>query len=217
MRIGNSNRNPVLFLLMAPALASVLFMQGCASLSQEECQVADWYSIGYEDGLQGRPAVRIGDHRKACAKHGITPDLNRYSDGRAAGLLQYCAPGNGYRLGRRGGAYAGVCPKHSESAFLDAYYAGRELHSLENHVRQLDHEVHARETELNQLQEEIASVEAELVIAGTTRKARGALLAELKALEEEALIVQQEMLSADEERTQQQALLVELRAQPPRW
>ena len=55
------------------------------------------------------------------------------------------------------------------------------------------------------------------VIAGTTRKARGALLAELKALEQEALAVQQEMLAADDERAHQQAHLAELKAQTPSW
>ena len=66
--------------------AIAIVMQGCASMSGQECMVADWQAIGYEDGVRGSTADRIGNHRKACAKHGIAPDLQAYQKGRDAGL-----------------------------------------------------------------------------------------------------------------------------------
>ena len=50
----------------------------CATLNKDECLTADWYQIGYEDGAKGYPLSRIGKHRKACAKHGVTPDMPPY-------------------------------------------------------------------------------------------------------------------------------------------
>ncbi len=87
-------------LILSTAL--VLALQGCASLSKDECVTADWYSIGYEDGLHGKQADQIANHRKSCAKHGVTADLALYNEGRDAGLERFCEPRNGYRLGRAG-------------------------------------------------------------------------------------------------------------------
>ena len=55
-------------------------MSGCASMSADECAVSDWNAIGYEDGAQGYTADRLGNHRKACAKHGVAPDLQAYQE-----------------------------------------------------------------------------------------------------------------------------------------
>ena len=58
--------------------AAALLLQGCASMNQDECLVSDWRLVGYEDGAAGQPANRIGEHRKACASYGVTPDLTAY-------------------------------------------------------------------------------------------------------------------------------------------
>ena len=109
----------------------LLVISGCASMTLEECLNADWRTVGFEDGAQGREAHAIGRHRKACAKAGVTPDLNAYQAGRRQGLEKFCRPPNGYQLGRQGIEYRGVCPSTSEAAFLDAYNEGLEMHRLE--------------------------------------------------------------------------------------
>ena len=91
-------------------LAILMVLAGCASLGKEECLNADWRTIGYEDGTRGYSGSRIASHRKACAKHGVTPDLDQYEEGRLLGLREYCTPRNGYRLGTMGKGYNGVCP-----------------------------------------------------------------------------------------------------------
>lgn len=53
--------------------ALVVLVSSCASLSKDECVNADWRLIGYEDGSNGAGRVRIGQHRKACADHGVVP------------------------------------------------------------------------------------------------------------------------------------------------
>ena len=61
----------------------------------------------------------------------MTPDFDAYQAGREQGVRQFCRPDKGYALGRRGGAYTGVCPEDLESAFLAGYDDGREIHGLE--------------------------------------------------------------------------------------
>ena len=113
---------------------ALMVLSGCATMNEEECLTADWYGLGYEDGAQGRPAEFISNRREACAKHGITPDLNAYNDGRAEGLAQFCTPARGFSFGREGNTYQGVCAGNGEEEFLIAFRAGRELGSLEDEL-----------------------------------------------------------------------------------
>ena len=50
-------------------------LSGCATMSGDECMTSDWSAIGYEDGARGYTTDRLASHRKACAKHGVTPDF----------------------------------------------------------------------------------------------------------------------------------------------
>ena len=78
-----------------------LLATGCASMDEDECRVADWRAIGYEDGASGRAASQLGERREACADHGVTPNFVAYRQGREEGLREYCTPAMGYRLGRK--------------------------------------------------------------------------------------------------------------------
>ena len=100
---------------------------GCASMSADECLTMDWATIGFEDGSRGYTADRLGSHRKACAKHGVTPDLAAYQSGHAQGIEAFCQPGRGFNFGVNGGGYAGVCPAHLEQEFLEAYSRSQAL------------------------------------------------------------------------------------------
>ena len=106
-------------------------LQGCASLSKEECQGADWAGIGYQDGSQGLQENRFNDHRKACAEYKIKPDFSTYVNGRLRGLSQiYCKPRKGYTEGLNGRSYGNVCPSYLEAAFLSAYQYGHDIYKL---------------------------------------------------------------------------------------
>ncbi len=93
------------------ALAGLLALSlsGCASMSGDECMTSDWSAIGYEDGSRGYTTDRMSKHRKACAKHGVTPDFTAYQSGRDQGLVEYCQPSRGFNVGSNGGSYQGVC------------------------------------------------------------------------------------------------------------
>ncbi|MCJ7558044.1 MAG: DUF2799 domain-containing protein, partial [Gammaproteobacteria bacterium] len=123
------------------ALLALGTLPGCASMSQDECKLADWYTVGFEDGSRGAGADRIGHHRQACAEHGVAPDLQAYQAGRAEGLREFCRPATGFLLGSGGSNYAGVCPDELETAFLPAYQDGRHLYQLQAQVKAVDSQI----------------------------------------------------------------------------
>ncbi|MDH3286519.1 MAG: DUF2799 domain-containing protein [Betaproteobacteria bacterium] len=192
-------------LIAAAALALVL--QGCASMSKNECLSADWYAIGYESGIRGQREAQISEHRKACAEHSVTPDLARYLEGREAGLQGFCEPRNGYRLGRAGTGYAGVCPPRLEDKFLQAYGAGRELYDMQQNINRLKRRVNAKQAELKNLNEDIADKQAELIAAGTTPSQRVLSLAQLLELQEKAKHIRRDIYYARVQRDRERARL----------
>jgi len=116
-----------------------LLVAACASMDKDECRTADWYGIGLEDGARGRAVERLGEHRRACAKHNVTPDTARYIAGRNEGLRTFCTYDRGYAEGRAGHAYNAGCPDPAN--FLAGYQRGRELHELQRRLAEVDKEI----------------------------------------------------------------------------
>ena len=132
----------ILMLVLAATLA------GCASLSQDQCRQGDWYSIGVGDGQLGQPADRLEQHLKACAQYGITIDRQRYLEGRAEGLAEYCRLDNAFATGLRGHRYQGVCPPAVDADFERANAAAYEVYSLRQELDSVDNQLALREDDL---------------------------------------------------------------------
>jgi hypothetical protein len=164
----------------------VACLSGCASgPTKEECVAVDWRTLGYEDGIKGWSQTRVGTHRKACAKHGVTLNLDAYRQGWQEGVERYCQPGNGYRQGRGGAAYQGVCPEQLEPGFLEAYRSGRDLYSVEKDVQQLSRALYSARSHLAKLEVAIRDTGLDLVAPGLPTAERVVLLDELRKLEAE--------------------------------
>src|SRR5262245_18525261 len=161
------HRRVLLSLVFTAAL-----IQGCASIGRDECQVADWRTVGLEDGAQGAPPDAIGRYRRACAEHGITPDLDAYMQGRSEGLQSYCTPGNGFNVGSQGYDYAGVCPPEVEREFLDAYSSGHKLYELEVAANHVQERVSSTIARIDSIKRELAGKEAALISAEITAQER---------------------------------------------
>jgi hypothetical protein len=123
------------------AIALCLLLGGCASLDKAECLNADWYAIGLEDGARGRALERLGEHRRACAGHGVAPNSERYLAGRAEGLKSFCTFQRGHSNGRAGQAFADVCPAELAGAFTAGYRQGRELYELNRQLSSVQSEI----------------------------------------------------------------------------
>lgn len=146
--------------------------------------MSDWHTIGFEDGSQGYTAERLGDHRRACADHGVAPDFQAYQTGRDEGLQLFCQPSRGFNLGANGGHYNGVCSPDLEPAFLDGYRSGSQLYNLRANVNSTNYQINAKESELDRTKDQIRQTEAALINGETTTEERILLLADLKELAE---------------------------------
>jgi hypothetical protein len=128
--------------MLRPAtLLLAALLCGCASLDKDECRNADWYAIGLEDGARGRALERLGDHRRACAEHGVAPHTERYLAGRDQGLKSFCTYERGFEHGRSGQRYAGSCPAPMAAAFQSGYQLGRELHELSRRLSEVQTQI----------------------------------------------------------------------------
>jgi hypothetical protein len=184
-------------------------------MGRDECVVADWRTIGYEDGLHGLPADRIGAHRTACAKHQVTPNLAAYSEGRERGLREYCQPKNGFRAGINGYSYANVCSGATEAAFVDSYRYGRQIHDARAELRGTQARLRSARDGVVHTEAAMANVTAELVLPKVPTERRAWLATELVRLTQERtdLLIRIDQLT---QRTQQLAVNVqELERQSP--
>lgn len=162
------------------AMSLLVGLSGCASMSGDECMTSDWSAIGYEDGARGYTTAQFSQRRKACAKHGVTPDFTAYQNGRSQGLIEYCQPGRGFDVGSNGGRYNGVCDADRESGFLDAYNAGYHLYTLRSNVNRATSAINSKQYELERLEDEIRQNEVSLISDDVTIEQRILLLADLK-------------------------------------
>ena len=196
------DRNNLNFVL---AIAAVI-LSGCATMSEDECLTVDWKTIGYEDGSRGYAADRLGSHRKACAKHGVTPDFSAYQSGHAQGVEAFCQPGRAFSYGESGGRYNGICPADMEPEFVEAYNAGHKLYSLRSSLSAADSMIYSKEQELENAQKRIVEAEVALISDETTAEERIVLLNELKdlALRMGELEEEIEQLVADRARIEQE-------------
>ncbi len=182
-------------------------LNGCATMSGDECVTSDWEGIGYEDGARGYTSDRLGQYRKACAKHGVTPDLAAYQSGREQGLVEYCQPGRGFNVGANGGRYNGVCSVELEPDFLDAYNAGYHLYSLQSNVNRANSSINAKENELERIRETMREKEALLIAKETPTEERILLLADLKDLSERTGELEEQIKDLYEQRARHQVEL----------
>ncbi len=159
-----------------------LLASGCASMGEDECRVADWRAIGYEDGVSGKAASHIGERREACAKYGVAPNFAAYQQGRGEGLREYCTPASGYRLGRKGRPLTAVCPSELQGDFRDAYKSGREIHQAAAVVRSTNSKLRRKKRERDEVRSSLTSKTSKLIAPSTDTERRIELLVEIQEL-----------------------------------
>lgn len=193
-------------------LAAALLLGGCATMNQAECLTVDWQTVGFEDGVAGYSGDRIGQHRKACAKHGISPDLVGYQRGREAGLREYCQPANGFRVGSQGSSYAGVCPAELDGPFTTAYESGRQLHSLESRLNNARNQISSKRRELERVEETLVRKTAVIVGSESTGEERAQALVDTKQLAERAGRLKAEIRQLERDQVEYERDLEDYRA-----
>lgn len=133
-------------------------LSGCATMSEDQCMLADWHQVGFQDGSKGYGRDRLSDHAEACSAYGVRPDADAYFAGRARGLAAYCTPFHGFEVGRQGQARSDVCPPALAPAFLAGYDDGHTVHVAEYQLqsaRDDQQEMHNRLKDIDEESEEI--------------------------------------------------------------
>ena len=187
-----------------------VLLQGCATLDKDECMVADWRLIGYQDGAAGKKAGIIGEYREDCAKYAVVPDLDDYNAGRAEGLREYCKAENGFRLGHSGRSLATVCPASLAGQFHQAYNSGRKLYLARTAVNQTHSLISSRKQTLSSLEKTRAEKLAALVADGLKTDQRVMILYELNELQDDMHAVEDELVELEFDLEKQQARLERL-------
>ncbi|MFW2177971.1 MULTISPECIES: DUF2799 domain-containing protein [unclassified Moraxella] len=117
--------------IVALTSLSVGVMSGCATMSKQECQVADWQAVGYKDGKIGQDWDYLQNHAKACGKIAIIPDREKWESGRQQGLKEYCTPAVAYNIGTWGKTPSAVCPNEIRPAMAEANRLGQQVYQLD--------------------------------------------------------------------------------------
>ena len=188
----------------------LLLSQGCATMDREQCQVADWRLVGYQDGVLGKPAAVIGDYRRDCAEHAVVPDLDAWRAGRDEGLLQYCTQDNGFRRGQAGHGYNSVCPSPGDRAFRNGYEHGRAIYLARSKVSSTHSKIYKRRYEADALEEDKRDKLSTLVQSGLRSEQRVLLLYEIHEIESEIDLVEREISDLERDLVLQQARLDQL-------
>ena len=136
--------------LLAGMLAACcgLLLVSCATMSPEECKVADWREVGQRDGVNGQALTHLQSRVEDCAKVGVSVNAQAYRAGRDLGLRSYCRLENAIPLGLNGGYYAGVCPPAIDGLFQQRFQMARSVHDLRNEVSSLDDRIESLERRL---------------------------------------------------------------------
>lgn len=128
-----------------PITLLAALLQGCATMSADECRTANWRDVGLRDGLAGQPLAHLDRRTKACAESGVAVNAALYLQGRNQGLPQYCRLDNAATLGLQGKTYHGVCAGGIDAEFrrrhglgMDVYKARNELRNVEQRRRTLE-------------------------------------------------------------------------------
>jgi len=191
-------------------LAVLALLQGCATLNKDECMLADWRLIGYQDGAAGKSAAVVGEYREDCAKHAVVPDLDAWRAGREEGLQQYCKADNGYRLGNAGRGFAAVCPTPLAADFRNAYDTGRQFYLARSAVNKTHSRINSRKQTLSDLEKNRAEKLAALIADGLKADQRVMILYEVNELQQEMDSVEDEIVDLELDLEDQQVRLDQL-------
>lgn len=159
------------FVRLVAALSGI-WLSGCATMSKEECKMADWYLKGVDDAIQGYPIDRVVEHGKACARVGIVPSMKDYREGHVKGERLYCVPEKGYSEGRRGAPYNNICPPDVENNFLRAYRDGQELYTIQRNIDDLSNQLNDNQSSIENDYREIDQLKRDVVYSNDSNDRR---------------------------------------------
>lgn len=95
------------------------------------CANIDWYEIGRIDGRSGQTLDRLNELQAKCDSTPNPVQVDLYTNGRDAGLVDFCSPTGGLEAGKSDKTYRDVCPENFAPAFLSNFELGKKIRELE--------------------------------------------------------------------------------------
>jgi hypothetical protein len=141
-------------------LLVALGLSACAAMDEATCRQGYWFGAGIRDGQQGATS-QTSEYAKACSEYGVSVGLSDYQRGYQQGLLNYCTPENGYRVGRAGSSYRNVCAPHLQADFLREYQRGYDHYRLEQDIRQQEYQLARLQRERQALEDQLIKADKE--------------------------------------------------------
>ena len=161
---------------------ALIALNGCTSLSQEECGYANWQQLGYAHGESGETYSEGMDKVSACREFGIVPDIALYKEGYDNGLQHYCEPENGFAVGINGGVFNGVC---NSKQFRRAWEQGNERYQIKERKDEIANRLDTINRRLRAIGDKLSS-------ENITRSERAELTRERRELKDEGKSLRRE-------------------------
>lgn len=123
-------------------------------MSVGECQTADWFKIGQQDGNAGQ-ADMIGKRVDSCREQKIDIAQNSvgaYRSGYAQGVRNYCQPDRILDDGLAGRDRVDVCPLEVQNGLRPFAQAGMRVYSANQRIDQIHSEQNRLSAELQHKQ-----------------------------------------------------------------
>jgi hypothetical protein len=129
-------------------IITLVFINGCATLSREDCLQGSWFNLGLRDGRAGATYNRLGQHQKACLEYGVSINTKHYNEGREQGLEDYCQIDNAVEMGLNGHRYQSVCPPEIHRVFQRYNQAAYDVYQCKEDLEKLDDKLYSKENKL---------------------------------------------------------------------
>ena len=168
---------------LAGAVAGLIALSGCETMSAEECAVADWRQLGYSDADRNGQD-NLANRAESCAEKGISADTAAYRQGFDDGLRSFCQPHRGFAFGRSGGSFNGYCPGDLDGDFRYAYSDGRRVYDLQQAIDQAQSAVNTAINRREELDDDIRGQEG-LLQQATTEDERRRIRATIEGMRRE--------------------------------
>ena len=92
---------------------SIFLLNGCSSLSKEDCSTKNWFNLGKSDAMSGEIEPKTADYRRDCSEHGLQIKSMDYLKGFEVGLKMFCTYHNGLSRGESGEDAHSLCEEEN--------------------------------------------------------------------------------------------------------
>ena len=183
----------------AVAVTGIALLAGCTTMTKDQCLAGAWGEKGYQDGVSGYRPSRLDDHAQACAKFGVEANPSAYLAARDDGLRTYCTWESGFRQGRQGNSYGGVCAPAEERDFLPAYEDGRRIYEVEQAVSSAESALNSAISRIGDREDKLDAKQRELRQEGLTDEQRQRIRDRIREVRGEIQDARRDARQAEEE------------------